>query len=73
MSSQGTRREGWDWAGRGYHFFVEGRSLCGNWGFPNYSNMTSDTGNSEPQREDCKSCFRKLLKRREKLGVAKII
>ena len=45
--------EGWDWSGRGYHYYVDGRSLCRNWGFPNYSNMTADTGNGEPQREDC--------------------
>lgn len=67
-----TLREGWDWAGKGYHYFVEGRSLCRNWGFPNYENMAPDTGNTKMQSNDCKACFRALVKRRAKLGVAKI-
>jgi hypothetical protein len=68
-----TDKEGWDWAGKAYHYFVDGRSLCRNWGFPNYEDMQPDTGNVEPQRDDCKACMKALLKRRQKLGVAKIV
>ena len=68
-----SEKEGWDWSGKAYHYFVEGRSLCRNWGFPNYEDMQPDTGNIEPQRDDCKACMKKLIKRRQKLGVEKIL
>jgi len=60
--------EGWWMPARSnrYHYFVDGRALCGGWIFPDYNNMSPDTGNVEPQKTDCKACFRKLLKHREK-------
>ncbi len=63
-------KEGW-WMparSRRYHYFVEGRALCGGWMFPDYNDMTEDTGNEEPLKEDCKACFRKLIKRRVHLS-----
>jgi hypothetical protein len=68
-----STKEGWDWAGRAYHYYVDGRSLCKNWGLPDYEVISSDTGNTEPQRGDCKICLRKLILRRTKLGVSKIV
>lgn len=72
--SEAKEKEGWDWAGKAYHYFVDGRSLCRNWGFPHYyyNDMQPDTGNTTPQRNDCKGCFRQLIRRRQKLGVTKI-
>lgn len=51
-----------------YHYFVGGRSLCGSWMFPDYNNLTPDTGNSEALSDDCKACHRKLVKRRNNRG-----
>lgn len=68
-----NEKEGWDWSNKKYHYFVEGRSLCRNWGFPNYTDMQPDTGNTESQRDDCKACFKGLIKRRQKLNVSKIV
>jgi hypothetical protein len=66
MSNEHSLKEGWwmPFRSRRYHYFVEGRALCGGWVFPNYSELSVDTGNSVPQSEDCVSCFRKLVKRR---------
>ena len=68
MSEDKKLKEGWwmPFSSKRYHYFVEGRSLCRGWGFPNYDNIDKDTGNLEPQKTDCKQCFRKLLKHREK-------
>jgi len=68
------RKEGW-WrpgSSRKFHYFVDGRSLCSGWGFPDYNNLDADTGNKEPGGEDCAACFRKLAKRRQELKVEKI-
>ena len=61
-----TLKEGWWMPGRAkkHHYFVEGRSLCGGWAFPHYPSLTVDTGNTEPLEDDCKACFKKLVKRR---------
>ena len=63
-------KEGW-WMplrSRKHHYFVDGRALCGGWIFPNYDDMTPDTGNEKPQKDDCTICFKKLLKRRKTLS-----
>jgi len=69
MSDNKKLEEGW-WKpsqSRKYHYFVEGRSLCGSWGFPNYDELAEDiTTITAPQSDDCVVCFRKLLKRRVK-------
>ena len=69
MAKQETKKEGWwmPYKSNRYHYFVDGRSLCNSWIFPNYNDMTPDTGNVEPQKTDCKQCFKKLLKRRKKV------
>lgn len=72
LPSEKTQQEGWDSAGKLFHYFVDGHSLCGNYVFPNYTDMTPDTGNTEQHKGDCKQCFKKLLARRKKLGVNKI-
>lgn len=68
MSEDPTLKEGWwmPYRATSYHYFVEGRALCNGWMFPNYCEMSGDTGNKEPQKDDCRECFNKLLKRREK-------
>lgn len=60
-------REGWWMPGRSrkFHYFVEGRSLCNGWGFPDYNNLSPDTGNVERGPDDCAGCFKKLVKLRE--------
>ncbi len=60
-------KEGWQMPSRNkrFHYFVEGRSLCRRWKLPSYNNtLSQDTGNEEPLKDDCKSCFRELAKRR---------
>jgi len=52
------------WQSRKYHYFVEGRALCGGWMFPNYEDMTRDTGETEKRKDDCAACFKKLVKLR---------
>jgi len=59
-------REGW-WMparSRKFHYFVEGRSLCNGWLFPDYNNLSPDTGNIEKDPDDCAGCFKKLVKLR---------
>ncbi|MFA5366055.1 MAG: hypothetical protein WC325_12810 [Candidatus Bathyarchaeia archaeon] len=72
LPSEKKQKEGWDWTGRIYHYFVDGRSLCRSYGLPNYETITADTGNTEHHKDDCKQCFKKLLARRKQLGVSKI-
>lgn len=58
--------EGWGhpWNAKTYHYFVNGISLCGRWMlFP--KDPSPDDGGVIPGPEDCKLCFRKLLKRRQ--------
>ena len=59
-------REGWLMPARSrkYHYFVEGRSLCNGWIFPDYNNLLPDTGNTERGPDDCAECFKKLVKLR---------
>jgi len=68
------RTEGW-WRRKGimkkFHYFVDGRSLCRGYGWPDYTQLDADTGNVEAGKEDCAACFSKLVKRRETLGVKK--
>jgi len=74
-SASPKRTEGW-WRREGimkkFHYFVDGRSLCRGYGWPDYTQLNADTGNVEAGKEDCAACFRKLVKRRETLGVKKI-
>jgi len=75
IAEQPKRKEGW-WKpelSRKFHYFVDDRSLCRGWLLPNYLEMQEDTGNKEPGKEDCAGCFRKLVKRRQDLGVDKIV
>lgn len=68
------RTEGWlrPSASRKFHYYVDGRSLCRSWGFPDETQLEADTGNKEKGKEDCTVCFHKLVDRRTKLGVDKI-
>lgn len=57
-------REGWNWLFNSskWHYFREGRSLCGKWmtlGNPEYQQ-----GNDNSP-DNCAACKRKLLKERE--------
>jgi len=53
--------EGWGWPGaaRKAHYFVDGRSLCGRWGWIGGSLQPA----GEPSSDDCAACARKLAKR----------
>ena len=57
--------EGWFMprGSRRFHYFVDHRSLCGGWMMPGV--LSKDVGNEKVFREDCKACFRKVVKRRE--------
>lgn len=56
-----------------FHYFVEGKSLCGRRTLPSYNNtLSQDTGNEEPLKDDCKSCFRELVKHRTQNAVTKV-
>ena len=59
-------KEGWWMPGqsRKFHYFVEGRALCGGWIFPDYNSLTPDTGNTVKLTDDCAGCFKKLVKLR---------
>lgn len=46
-----------------HHYYVDGRSLCGDWLF--HEVLSKDMGNETVFKEDCKACFRKVVKRRE--------
>ena len=69
-------KEGWQMPIRNkrFHYFVEGKSLCGRRTLSSYNNtLSQDTGNEEPLKDDCKSCFRKLVKRRARSAAVKVI
>lgn len=55
--------EGWTWLVNAtkWHYFVDGRSLCGRWmTFVRASELEPDTG---PGPDDCRECRRRLDKR----------
>ena len=60
------RKEGWWMPGqsRRFHYFVDGMALCHGWMFPNYNDMSPDTGNEKKGPDDCAACFKKLVKLR---------
>ncbi len=69
-------KEGWQMPSRNkrFHYFVEGKSLCGSWTLPSYDNtLSQDTGNEEPLKGDCKSCFRELVKHRAQSVATRVI
>ncbi len=69
-------KEGWKMPSRNkrFHYFVEGKSLCKLWTLPSYNNtLSQDTGNEEPLKDDCKSCFQELVKRRARSAATKVI
>lgn len=60
-------KEGWGLMRPGdrvYHYYVDSVSLCGSIMFY-FDEVDPDTGNVEPQKEDCKRCFKKLVERRK--------
>ena len=56
------KKEGWSWLfnSRVDHYFVDGKSLCGRWGILGYGEC------SEWSNNPCKTCMKKLNKRKEK-------
>ena len=46
-----------------FHYFVDGRALCGKWAFFG-RNLDEDEGTTSP--DDCKACAKKMEKRRAK-------
>lgn len=48
---------------RVFHYFVDGTSLCRRVGLYN-GPLMSDSGELTPGEDDCKQCFKKLIKRR---------
>ena len=45
---------------RKYHYFKEGRSLCGNWLFLSKDLSPDDPANDS--KDDCKACMKKIQK-----------
>jgi len=65
-----SEKRGWIYLlnSRKYHYFVNSKSLCGRW--MNFSKEFDgeDTGETEPRKDDCKACFKKLVELREPKG-----
>lgn len=61
MSEKETEGWGWPPITRKAHYFVEGRSLCGNWGSLGMIPLEPEDGKRSP--DDCKTCTKKLLRR----------
>ena len=58
--------EGWGkpTQSRKFHYFIEGRSLCRNWGWwAQHGPLDNDTGKTNT--DDCAACARKMEKRRK--------
>lgn len=54
-----TEARGWYWPSnsRKAHYYVDGRSLCGRYGFPGKLGHPDDKGGCD---DDCTPCSRKL-------------
>ena len=61
-------KEGWTWLhnSKKWHYFVDGRSLCGRWML--FSNPGLEQGNDDSP-DNCKACSKKLITR--KAGMTK--
>ena len=57
--------EGWDYLQntRKWHYFVNGRSLCGKWLGLGLRNLVLGNGNSP---DNCAKCVKRLKKKQEK-------
>lgn len=62
--------EGWGWPfnARLAHYFVDGRSLCGRWGYVG----KVDPGSAIQSGHDCTVCIRKLVLRRDEQANAAV-
>ena len=56
------QKEGWGFPGgsRKAHYFVDGVSLCGKWGF--YFGLLEQGNDTSP--DNCPTCIKKLAKRK---------
>lgn len=54
-----VKQQGWGWPGaaRGFHYFIDGRSLCRKW---LYAGFIEDNG-GPITKSDCKVCAKKYL------------
>jgi len=57
--------EGWGWLtnSRKWHYFVDGKSLCGKWWAPWLRNDVEQGNNDSP--DNCAECKRRLKKHKE--------
>jgi hypothetical protein len=58
-----TRREGWGWLSNSpkWHYFVDGRSLCGRWLGLGLGELEQGMDNSP---DNCAECRRRVVKRK---------
>lgn len=56
-----AENEGWGWPiqAKKAHYFVDGRSLCGNW---MYTGRRLGGPHAKSSPDDCKACTRELAK-----------
>lgn len=54
---------GWGWPGNlpKAHVFVEGRSLCGRWGYFGNTETITKAPSAERGPDDCAVCHKKLV------------
>jgi hypothetical protein len=66
MVTAKEKNEGWwrPWRADKWHYFLDGRSLCGKWGFPNADELLADDGRNS-FADTCAGCRRKQAARRE--------
>jgi hypothetical protein len=62
--------EGWGWLynARYYHYFIDGRSICGKWLGLGLGELEKGNDNSP---DNCKTCIKRLAKRKDKEGKEK--
>lgn len=58
-------KEGWTWLHNAtkWHYFVDGKSLCGKWALWKDGELEQGNDNSP---SNCLTCWRKLQRRKEK-------
>lgn len=66
MSAKVDRGWGWPMNSKKAHYFIEGRSLCGKWGF--FGDLTANEAHSP---DDCADCTKRRAKMVECAGKVK--
>lgn len=69
MAEKVERGWGWPMNSKKAHYFIEGRSLCGNWGFSGA--LTANDAHSPDDCADCTGRRGKMLERTTKSNARK--